>query len=120
MLTKSVKTIVEQVDAMKRLVNEFRDYARLPAAELQPLDLNTLVSDVLYLYGAENATIPVESELDARCPPIAGMPNNCARWCTTCCRTRRTPPNRPRARAALLCHRCASPRGGANHRGVCA
>jgi nitrogen fixation/metabolism regulation signal transduction histidine kinase len=43
-LTKSVKTIVDQVDAMKRLVNEFRDYARLPAAELQPLDLNTLVT----------------------------------------------------------------------------
>jgi nitrogen fixation/metabolism regulation signal transduction histidine kinase len=35
-LTKSVKTIVDQVDAMKRLVNEFRDYARLPAAELKP------------------------------------------------------------------------------------
>ena len=35
-LAKSVKTIVDQVDAMKRLVNEFRDYARLPAAELQP------------------------------------------------------------------------------------
>ncbi|MEP6969691.1 MAG: histidine kinase dimerization/phospho-acceptor domain-containing protein, partial [Betaproteobacteria bacterium] len=32
LLTKSVKTIVDQVDAMKRLVNEFRDYARLPAA----------------------------------------------------------------------------------------
>ncbi len=28
LLTKSVKTIVDQVDAMKRLVNEFRDYAR--------------------------------------------------------------------------------------------
>ncbi|MBP3981855.1 HAMP domain-containing protein [Acidovorax sp. JG5] len=71
-LTKSVRTIVEQVDAMKRLVNEFRDYARLPAAELQALDLNALVTDVLYLYGAENATVPVESELDARCLPIAG------------------------------------------------
>ena len=43
MLTKSVKTIVDQVDAMKRLVNEFRDYARLPAAELKPVDLNALV-----------------------------------------------------------------------------
>jgi nitrogen fixation/metabolism regulation signal transduction histidine kinase len=71
-LTKSVRTIVEQVNAMERLVNEFRDYARLPAAELQALDLNALVTDVLYLYGAENATVPVESDLDARCPPIAG------------------------------------------------
>lgn len=30
------------------------------------------MTDVLYLYGAENATVPVESEPDARCPPIAG------------------------------------------------
>ncbi|SFE16370.1 sensor histidine kinase [Paracidovorax konjaci] len=71
-LAKSVKTIVEQVDAMKRLVNEFRDYARLPAAELHRLDLNALVADILQLYGAENATVPVESELDPRCPPVAG------------------------------------------------
>ncbi len=71
-LTKSVKTIVDQVDAMKRLVNEFRDYARLPAAELQPLDLNALVADVLHLYGEENASVPVKAELDPRCPRIAG------------------------------------------------
>lgn len=71
-LTKSVKTIVDQVDAMKRLVNEFRDYARLPAAELKPLDLNALVTDVLQLYGSENAQVPVQTELDPRCPPILG------------------------------------------------
>ncbi|WP_225782418.1 ATP-binding protein [Xenophilus sp. Marseille-Q4582] len=71
-LHKSVRTIVDQVDAMKRLVNEFRDYARLPAADLKPVDLNALVSDVLQLYGAENARVPVRSELDERCPPILG------------------------------------------------
>src|SRR6185369_1198832 len=52
-LTKSVQTIVDQVDAMKRLVNEFRDYARLPAAELKPVDLNGLITDVLQLYARE-------------------------------------------------------------------
>ena len=71
-LTKSVKTIVDQVDAMKRLVNEFRDYARLPAAELKPMDLNALVSEVLHLYGSENARVPVQMELDPRCPRILG------------------------------------------------
>ena len=71
-LTKSVKTIVDQVDAMKRLVNEFRDYARLPAAELKPLDLNALVTDVLQLYESEDARVPVRMELDARCPRILG------------------------------------------------
>ncbi len=73
-LTKSVKTIVDQVDAMKRLVNEFRDYARLPAAELKPVDLNALVTDVLQLYESDNAHVPVRTELDPRCPPIMGDP----------------------------------------------
>jgi nitrogen fixation/metabolism regulation signal transduction histidine kinase len=71
-LDKSVKTIVDQVDAMKRLVNEFRDYARLPVAELKLLDLNALVQDVMQLYGSENAFVPVHAELDAACPPILG------------------------------------------------
>jgi nitrogen fixation/metabolism regulation signal transduction histidine kinase len=71
-LTKSVKTIVDQVDAMKRLVNEFRDYARLPAAELKPVDLNALVAEVMQLYGSENADVPVTMELDPRCPEIRG------------------------------------------------
>ena len=71
-LVKSVKTIVDQVDAMKRLVNEFRDYARLPAADLKPVDLNALLVDVLQLYNVENASIALHTELDERCPPIRG------------------------------------------------
>jgi nitrogen fixation/metabolism regulation signal transduction histidine kinase len=75
-LDKSVKTIVDQVDAMKRLVNEFRDYARLPSAELKPLDINALVQAVLALYASDpeeyGARIPVNSLLDPACPPIMG------------------------------------------------
>jgi nitrogen fixation/metabolism regulation signal transduction histidine kinase len=72
LLTRSVKTIVDQVDAMKRLVNEFRDYARLPSADLKPIDLNALVLDVLSLYAPENAAVPVSSELEPNCPKILG------------------------------------------------
>lgn len=71
-LTKSVKTIVDQVDAMKRLVNEFRDYARLPAAELKPVNLNELVNDVLHLYAGDFGQVPVKTELDPDCPNILG------------------------------------------------
>jgi len=68
-----VRTIVDQVDAMKRLVNEFRDYARLPAAELKPLDLNALIGDVLALYGAEGSGgADIQRELDPQCPLIPG------------------------------------------------
>jgi len=72
LLTRSVKTIVEQVDAMKRLVNEFRDYARLPAADLKPVDLNALVQDVLHLYNLDSSTVPVQCDLAPECPPVLG------------------------------------------------
>ncbi len=71
-LAKSVKTIIDQVDAMKRLVNEFRDYARLPSADLKAVDLNAVVADVLQLYGPENSPVPVAAELDSHLPPIKG------------------------------------------------
>ena len=72
LLTKSVKTIVDQVDAMKRLVNEFRDYARLPAAELKPIDLNALITDVMQLYANDNAVVPVHVDLDDKALPVHG------------------------------------------------
>jgi nitrogen fixation/metabolism regulation signal transduction histidine kinase len=72
LLTRSVKTIVDQVDAMKRLVNEFRDYARLPSADLKPLDLNAVVTDVLALYAPENAPVPIVTDLDITSPRIFG------------------------------------------------
>lgn len=68
MLHKSVKTIVDQVEAMKRLVNEFRDYARLPAAQLAPVDLNALLQDIVTLY--ESSAVPVRLDLDPDCPPV--------------------------------------------------
>ncbi|MBM3398263.1 MAG: HAMP domain-containing protein, partial [Betaproteobacteria bacterium] len=75
-LVKSVKTIVDQVDAMKRLVNEFRDYARLPTAELKPLQLNDLIADVMALYATEpqdeQTRTQVQAELDPACPAIMG------------------------------------------------
>ncbi|MDB5957273.1 ATP-binding protein [Ramlibacter sp.] len=80
LLAKSVHTIVDQVESMKRLVNEFRDYARLPAAELKPVDLNALVNDVLHLYAREGdaargtAHVPVRVELDPVAPRVLGDP----------------------------------------------
>jgi len=72
LLTKSVKTIVDQVDAMKRLVNEFRDYARLPAAELAAVSLNNLIQDIVQLYDHEAAGVPVALELDPAAPAVRG------------------------------------------------
>jgi nitrogen fixation/metabolism regulation signal transduction histidine kinase len=62
-LSKSVNTIVDQVDAMKRLVNEFRDFGRLPAARLLPLELNALIREVLQLYPEHSAVVRIALEL---------------------------------------------------------
>ncbi len=72
MLARSVATIVNQVQAMKGLVNEFRDYARLPAAQLKPLDLNALVSEVLGLYAAAQESGRLRAELGTGLPEIMG------------------------------------------------
>jgi nitrogen fixation/metabolism regulation signal transduction histidine kinase len=72
-MAKSVKTIVDQVEAMKRLVNEFRDFGRLPSAELKPLNLNDLVREVLLLYGGDEPhTMDIECELVQDGPMIQG------------------------------------------------
>jgi nitrogen fixation/metabolism regulation signal transduction histidine kinase len=63
LLHKSVKTIVDQVDALQRLVNEFRDFGRLPQARLQALDLNQLVQEMMPLYDNDNALVPVSWHL---------------------------------------------------------
>ena len=72
LVTKSVKTIVEQVDALQRLVNEFRDFGRLPAARLQALDLNILLSEMMVLYSNDNARVPVTWELQEGLPLVMG------------------------------------------------
>ena len=72
LLRRSVGTIVDQVESMKRLVNEFRDYARLPPAQLLALDLNALVRDVLALYAQAQEQGQLEARLAPGIPPIAG------------------------------------------------
>ncbi|MBL8406676.1 MAG: ATP-binding protein [Candidatus Accumulibacter phosphatis] len=70
MLARSTQTIIMQVQAMKRMVNDFSDYARMPAPELAVVDLNALVVEVLGLYETSRATI--EPNLAARLPPVWG------------------------------------------------
>ena len=74
LLKRSTDTIVTQVQALKTLINEFRDYARLPSAKLVPLDLNALVNDVLALYGQAVELGTVQLDLQPDLPRIMGDP----------------------------------------------
>jgi len=49
-LDKCTTTIIQQVEELKSLVNEFSQFARLPAAKLATQDLNEIVSESLFLF----------------------------------------------------------------------
>ncbi|GAB6847011.1 MULTISPECIES: PAS domain-containing sensor histidine kinase [Paraburkholderia] len=70
-LKRGATTIVNQVAAMKQMVDNFRDYARTPPAVLANLQLNDLVSEVLTLYGIEEGKSAIHVEL-AALPVIRG------------------------------------------------
>ena len=72
LLAKNSQTIVNQVSALKLMVDEFRDYARLPAAQLAPLDLNALADDVLRLYSAAEDRFAIHARLEPGLPPVLG------------------------------------------------
>ncbi|NCX50276.1 MAG: HAMP domain-containing protein [Burkholderiaceae bacterium] len=70
MLERSTNTIIGQVQAMKQMVNEFRDFAKTPSPTLGSLDLNILIQEVMGLYEGSN----IEVRLDSRCPRVMGDP----------------------------------------------
>ena len=70
MLQRGTQTIINQVRAMKHMVDDFRDYARLPAPELAPLDINALIYEVLGLY--ETSEAEINTMLAEALPPIIG------------------------------------------------
>ena len=71
-LTRGTEMIISQVDAMKRMVNDFREYARTPPAVLQSIDLSALIRDVLGLY--ETSAVPLDVELPTGLPRVLGDP----------------------------------------------
>ena len=72
MLDKSIGTIVNQVKSMKRMVDDFRDYARTPPPTLEPLDLNRLIEELVHLYtgGEQDAALHPVLALDL--PKVMG------------------------------------------------
>lgn len=72
MLDRATKTIVNQVESMKKMVNAFSEYARTPKINLESLDLNTLVGEVLELYRGHGIHARIDRQFDAELPLIEG------------------------------------------------
>jgi nitrogen fixation/metabolism regulation signal transduction histidine kinase len=62
-IDRATHTIVQQVEALKSMVNDFANYARSPQMQDAPFDLNGLVAEVLELY--RGGRLQVEADLAA-------------------------------------------------------
>jgi len=71
-LKRATRTIVSQVAALKAMVDDFRDYAKLPAPAPVRLDLNLLVNEVLALY--DHSPVPISKRLGSDLPAVWADP----------------------------------------------
>ena len=69
-LDRATHTIVQQVEAMKEMVNAFSDYARAPDMEMSRFDLDKLVHEVVDLYRAQASEVEIVLTSDPTLPMI--------------------------------------------------
>ena len=63
-LERATRTIVQQVESMKNMVNAFSDYARAPDMQISRLDPNHIVAEVAELYRVREIPVRIELQLD--------------------------------------------------------
>ena len=104
------RTIVEQVDELKALVNEFATFARLPAGAHTPQDLNRLVEEALVLFREGHREIEFTFDAEPELPELEmdrdgikrALFNLLDNAVAACVETRRRGPTAaPRARVEL-------------------
>lgn len=76
-LQKCTDTIVNQVASLKRMVDDFREYAKTPPAQMKLTSLNELIVDLAVLYGWDSrrsyTTEPAWQRLDLQLEPEVPM-----------------------------------------------
>jgi nitrogen fixation/metabolism regulation signal transduction histidine kinase len=70
LLDRYTHTIVQQVEAMKSMVNAFTDYARSPTQKPQLIDINAMLEEIAVLYHEDNARVVIDLKLDPTVPEI--------------------------------------------------
>ena len=63
-------TIVQEAESLKRLLDEFSQFARFPAAQPTPSDLNEVVESALNVFAGRLEGIQVHKELAPGLPPV--------------------------------------------------
>lgn len=71
LLERSTRTIVNQVQALQNMVNDFRDFAHTPEVTFSAVNLNGLIEELLVLYeSGQGDKYLIQSDLDDQNPLI--------------------------------------------------
>ena len=73
-LDRATHTIVQQVEAMKTMVNAFSDYARPPQLQREPLVADQTIAEVMDLYPNTGSKVEIQMKLDAPAVRIKADP----------------------------------------------
>ncbi len=71
-LDRATHTIVQQVEAMKEMVNAFSDYARAPDMDIGSFDLDKLAHEIVDLYRAQESDVELILVSDPTMPLVEG------------------------------------------------
>lgn len=71
-LDRATHTIVQQVEAMKEMVNAFSDYARAPDMDFSSFDLDKLAHEIVDLYRAQESDVEIVLTSDPAMPLVDG------------------------------------------------
>lgn len=63
-------TIIEEVESLRRIVDEFSNFARMPKAQLKPENINDIIKDTLALYKNLPESIDIKANLYDNIPKI--------------------------------------------------
>ena len=70
LVEECTSTIVGEVESLKALVDEFAQFARMPAPRAVPANLNAVLTDTLALYNGLFSQIVIARELSPALPPV--------------------------------------------------
>ena len=79
LLEEATSTIIQEVDGLKQLVDEFSRFARMPALSLRPTDLARLLDGVIVLYRESHPALAITSAFSPDLPQIEVDPNQIKR-----------------------------------------
>jgi two-component system nitrogen regulation sensor histidine kinase NtrY len=79
LVAEATATIIQEVDALKQLVDEFSRFARMPALTLKPTDLGRLLESVVVLYRDSHPGLSIKATFSPELPLLEVDPDQIKR-----------------------------------------